>query len=224
MTEPAKRVETPLVPRGQKFEVIALIDESGSMTWEAAAGSPVTRWSVVSEAMPLFVSALEDYDAAAKGEQAGGSDEKGGLLVHAFSNIHQERGDINSSNFSRKWPATPMGGGTTIMPVWRAAQEDYMDEFGDIDAMDRPALMCLVITDGEATDAAEFGKVLENAGTGRYFGVAIVGHGQDHDQTLAAYQQAAQKNSKHVAVLSFDSVTNPQELAQDLITLSGLGQ
>ena len=223
MTTPP-RVETPIVPKGQKREVIVLLDTSGSMEWEAADGSPVTRWQIISEAMPLFVAALEAEDSAAAAEQAGGSDEMGGLLIHGFSNLHTELGDFNSSNFSRKWPAIQVGGGTTIMPAWRAAQEDYMEEFGDLDAFDRPALLTLVITDGEATDAAEFGEVLKNAKTGRYFAVAIVGHGDDHDRTLRSYQGAAQANPKHVTVVSFDSVTTPRELAQDLIVLAGLGE
>lgn len=223
MTSPV-RVEKPLVPQGQAKEVIVLLDTSGSMEWEAAEGSPVTRWSVVSEAMPLFVSALEGQDSEAAAEQAGGSDAKGGLLIHGFSNLHTELGDFNSSNFAGKWAAIQVGGGTAIMGAWRAAQQDYMDEFGDRDAMDRPALLTLVITDGEAADAAEFEKVLESAGTGRYFAVAIVGHGADHDKTLASYQGAATKNPKHVAVMSFDSVTDPKVLAGDLITMAGLGQ
>lgn len=218
------RVEAPIVPKGQKREVIVLLDTSGSMEWEAADGSPITRWQVVSEAMPLFVAALEAEDSAAAGEQAGGSDEMGGLLIHGFSNLHTALGDFNSSNFSRKWPSILIGGGTTIMPAWRAAQEDYMDEFGDLDALDRPALLTLVITDGEATDAADFGEVLRNAKVGRYFAVAIVGHGDEHDRTLASYQAAAQANQRHVTVISFDSVTNPRDLAQDLITLAGIGE
>jgi hypothetical protein len=224
MTSPAPRVEKPLVPQGQDQEVIVLLDESTSMTWEAAQGSPVTRWAVVTEAMPLFVQALEAHDSQAGKEQAGGSDEKGGLLVHSFSNIHTERGDMNSSNFARKWPKDPQGGGTTIMPAWEAAQEDFMDEFGDVPPLDRPALLTLVVTDGEASDAAQFAQVLANAKTGRYFAVAIVGHGSEHDQTLASYQAAASANPKHVAVMSFDSVTNPAELAQDLVTIAGLGE
>jgi hypothetical protein len=223
MSTPA-RVETPIVPAGQNKEIVVLLDTSSSMGWEAAEGSKVTRWDVIAEAMPLFVTALENEDSAAAAEQAGGSDEKGGLLIHGFSNVHTELGDFNSSNFSRKWPAIRVGGGTTIMPAWKAAQEDYMEEFGDVDAMDRPALLTLVITDGEASDAAAFTQVLEAAKVGRYFAVAIVGHGQDHDQTLASYEGAARSNPKHVTVVSFDSVTNPRDLATDLITLAGLGE
>ena len=60
----------------------------------------------------------------------------------------------------------------------------------------------------------------------RVFVVAIVGHGRKHDATLAAYQQAARKNAArdkfgkvHVEVVSFDAVTDPEEIALDLVTL-----
>lgn len=224
MTTPTPRVEKPLVPGGQKKEVICLLDTSGSMEWEAASGSDITRWSVVSEALPSFVRALEDQDTEAAAEQAGGSDEMGGLLIHGFSNLHTELGDFNTSNITRKMQQIKIGGGTTIMPAWEAAQNDFLEEFGDRDVLDRPALLTLVITDGEATDAAQFEQVLRKAGPGRYFAVAIVGYGADHDSTLRSYQGAAQANPKHVTIMSFDSVTNPQELATDLILMAGLGE
>lgn len=224
MTTPTARVEKPLVPAGQKKELVCLLDTSGSMEWEAADGSDISRWSLVSEALPQFVIALEGEDSEAAEEQSDGSDEEGGLLIHGFSNIHTALGDFNSSNIKRKMAAIRIGGGTKIMGAWRAAQEDYMKEFGDRDALDRPALLTLVITDGEADDADEFEKVLEQAGTGRYFAVAIVGHGPEHDATLRSYQGAADKNPKHVAVMSFDAVTNPKTLANDLILMAGLAQ
>lgn len=220
-TSQAPRVEQPLVPGWRKKEVIALLDTSGSMEWEAAEGSSVTRHALVGEALPLFVRALEGEDSAAAAEQAGGSDEKGGLLIHGFSSVHTELGDFNSSNFQRRWDAIRWGGGTTVMPAWKAALADFNEEFGD--ETEPPVLLCLVITDGEATDAAEFGKVLEQKNPDRYFAVAVVGHGPDHDRTLASYAGAEQANPKHVKVMAFDSVTNPQDLANDLILMAGLG-
>lgn len=224
MTEQQNRVETPLVSKTREKEVVALIDESSSMNWEAAEGGGVDRWTLVTEAMPLLIAALEGQDSQAKAEQAGGSDEKGGVLMHGFSDGHNEHGDLNSSNFSRVWPQQPRGGTTHIMAAWEAALEEYMEEFGDADPTERPALMTLVITDGEAADADQFEKVLDSAKAGRYFAVAIVGHGDAHDRTLASYQGAAQRNPKHVAVMSFDSVTDPGELARELIHVAGLGE
>lgn len=221
-TTPApQRAEQPLVPAWREKEVVCLLDTSGSMEWEAADGSPVTRHALVGEALPLFVTALEGEDSAAAGEQAGGSDEMGGLLIHGFSNVHTELGDFNSSNFARRWAAIRWGGGTAIMPAWKAALADFNEEFGD--NAEPPALLTLVITDGEAKDAAEFAKVLEDKHAGRYFAIAVVGHGADHDATLRSYTGAAKANPKHVSVMSFEAVTNPKDLATDLITMAGLG-
>ena len=202
-------------------EVICLLDTSGSMEWEVADGSTVARKDLVGEALPLFVSALEGQDSQAGKEQAGGSDEMGGLLIHGFSNLHTELGDFNSSNFQRRWGQIQWGGGTTIIPAWKAALADFNTEFGD--EVEPPVLLCLIITDGEATDSGDFGQILETVNPDRYFAVAIVGHGYEHDKTLRSYQASAEKNSKHVAVLAFDSVTNPKELADDLIVMAGLG-
>jgi hypothetical protein len=218
---PSTRVETPLVPAWRTKEVVCLLDTSGSMDWEAADGSQVTRHQVVAEALPEFVRALEGEDSAAAAEQAGGSDELGGLLIHGFSSTHTELGDFNVSNFDRRWAAIQWGGGTTIMPAWKAAIEDFNEEFGD--ETEPPALLTLVITDGEATDAAQFAQVLSEKHSGRYFAIAVVGYGADHDATIRSYQGAAQANPNHVSVMSFDSVTNPRDLATDLITMAGLG-
>ena len=87
-------------------------------------------------------------------------------------------------------------------------------------------MLTLVVTDGEADDWRDFEPVLEKATAKRVFVVAIVGHGRKHDATVAAYQQAARKNAAqdkfgkvHVEVVSFDAVTDPEEIAFDLITL-----
>jgi hypothetical protein len=215
------RVETPLVPKWRDKEVVCLLDTSGSMEWEAAEGSPITRKDVVGEALPLFVKALENEDSQAGKEQASGSDELGGLLIHGFSNLHTELGDFNSSNFQRRWNGIQWGGGTTIVPAWKAALADFNSEFGD--EVEPPVLLTLIITDGEATDAEDFGHVLETVHPDRYFAVAIVGHGDDHDKTLRSYQAAVEKNPKHLIVMPFDSVTNPKDLADDLILMAGLG-
>jgi hypothetical protein len=214
------RVETPLVPKWRTKEVVCLLDTSGSMEWEAAADSPITRKDVVGEALPLFVKALENEDSQAAKEQATGSDELGGLLIHGFSNLHTELGDFNSSNFQRRWDSISWGGGTTIVPAWKAALADFNSEFGD--EVEPPVLLTLIVTDGEATDADAFRQVLETVHPDRYFAVAIVGHGDEHDKTLRSYQGAAEKNPKHLAVMAFDSVTNPKELADDLILMAGL--
>lgn len=220
------------VPASRKKEPVLLLDLSTSMDWDAAAGGPEWnghsggRRGIVIEALHGLVSALEDEDSEAATEQAGGSDDLGGLLTHGFADGHVEIGDLNSSNLERKLNQIRWGGRTHVMPAWRAALADYDEEFGDKDPDEQPTMLCLVLTDGEADDWAGFGPVLEKATAKRVFVVAIVGHGERHDATVRAYQQAAERNrvqdkygKEHVKVVSFDSVTDPKEIAADLITL-----
>jgi hypothetical protein len=218
---PTKRVEQPLVPTWRAKEIVCLLDTSGSMEWEAAEGATVSRHQVLGEALPALVSALEGLDSAAAEEQAAVGDAAGGLLIHGFADGHTELGDFNSSNFQGRWAGIVWGGQTNIMPAWKAAIGDFNEEFGD--QAEPPVLLTLVITDGEAIDALEFSKVLEEVRADRYFAVAVVGWGEDHDKTMQSYAAAAAANPKHVVIIPFDSVTNPQEIANDLITMVGAG-
>jgi hypothetical protein len=242
--QPAARQETggpsrtprseigPAVSANRKKEPVLLLDLSTSMDWGATNESgpdypdPGSRRAIVIGALHGLVRALEDQDSEAAAEQAEGSDERGGIMTHGFANEHVEIGDLNSSNLERRLNSIQWGGRTYIMPAWKAALSDYDEEFGDRDPDEQPVMEVLVLTDGEADDWMEFEPVLEKATAKRVFVVAIVGSGPKHDATLQAYQEGARKNQaqdkfgkSHVKVVSFDSVTNPDEIAADLITL-----
>jgi hypothetical protein len=219
--EPTINDLNPVIKAGVEREPIALIDTSGSMDWPAAHGSHVKRRDLVGEAMGLLVAHLEGQDSQAADEQAQGGTELGGLLTYGFASDVTDLGDLNSANWKHKWGDVQWGGGTAIMPAWEAAQESYMEEFGEVATIDRPALLTLVITDGEATDAEAFGKVLAAAKSTRYFVVAIVGFGPDHDNTLGAYKICEATNPDHVRVVTFDSETDPSVIADALISLVG---
>ena len=246
MTETQTRTETggpnrtprseiiPAVSASRKKEPVILIDLSTSMDWEIKPGSPEWnsstqaggRRGLVISSLHGLVTHLEKEDSEADAEQKGGSDELGGVMAHGFSSAHIEIGDLNSSNLERRLNSIKWGGATHIMPAWKAALSDYDGEFGDRDPADQPTMETLVVTDGEADDWALFAPVLEGADAKHVFVVAIVGHGDAHDQTVRAYQQAATKNTaadkhgkSHVQVVSFDEVTDPGEIATDLITL-----
>lgn len=219
--EPSINDLNPLLKEGVEKEPIALIDTSGSMSFAVSEGSNIQRRDVVGEAMGILVKHLEDEDSQAAAEQAEGSDDKGGLLTYGFASGVTEFGDLNSSNWRDRWGKVKWGGGTYIMPAWQKAQEEYLGEFEDVPTMDRPALLALIITDGEAADADKFTAVLENAGAGRYFTVAVVGYGDEHDKTLRAYKAAEQKNPKHVRVVTFGGETDPTVIAEGLKSLVG---
>jgi hypothetical protein len=222
----------PAVSANRKKEPVLLLDLSTSMDWGAADENsgdypdPGSRRAVVIGALHGLVRALEAEDTEAEAEQAGGSDELGGLLAHGFANGHVEIGDLNSSNLERRLNSIQWGGRTYIMPAWKAALSDYDEEFGDRDPDEQPVMEVLVLTDGEADDWMDFEPVLEKATAKRVFVVAIVGSGPKHDATLRAYQEGARKNQaqdkfgkSHVSVVSFDAVTDPNEIAADLVTL-----
>jgi hypothetical protein len=222
----------PAVSANRKKEPVLLLDLSTSMDWNAADDNgadwpdPNSRRAIVIGALHGLVRVLEKEDSEAAAEQASGSDELGGLMTHGFANEHVEIGDLNSSNLERRLNEIKWGGRTYIMPAWKAALADYDEEFGDKDPDEQPTMLTLVLTDGEADDWREFEPVLQKATAKRVFVVAIVGHGEKHNATLAAYQQAAKKNAAqdkfgkvHVEVVSFDSVTDPEEIALDLTTL-----
>jgi hypothetical protein len=219
--EPSINDLNPLLGEGVEKEPIALIDTSGSMSFFVAEGSTIRRWDVVAEAMGLLVLHLEDEDSQAAAEQASGDDDEGGLLTYGFSDRVVKVGDLNSSNWRKKWADVKVGGGTVIMPAWQQAQEAFVEEFADKPIAKRPMLMTLVITDGTADDAAAFGKVLETAGAGMYFTVAIVGYGKEHDNTLRDYKAAEAKNPKHVRVVTFGGETDPTVIADGLKSLVG---
>jgi hypothetical protein len=222
----------PAVSANRKKEPVLLLDLSTSMNWGAADEygpewpDPGSRRAIVINALYGLVRVLEQEDSEAAEEQADGSDELGGLMTHGFGSGYVEIGDLNCSNLERRLNEIRWGGKTYIMPAWKAALADYDEEFGDRDPDEQPTMLTLVVTDGEADDWMEFEAVLEKATAKRVFVVAIVGHGRKHDATVTAYQQAARKNVAqdkfgrvHVEVVSFDAVTDPDEIALDLITL-----
>lgn len=225
--EPSLNDLSPVVPKGVDKEPVGIIDTSGSMTWPAAEGSTIERRSVVGEAMGKLVAKLEVEDAQAAKEleeemATGGEGEAGGLMTVLFADADNARvlGDLNDANWQEKWGSIRWGGGTYIMPGWQLAVDDFMEEFGDTPKQDRPALLVLVITDGEAADMAEFEAECAKATGGTYICVAIIGYGPEHDATLAAYQKLAETN-KHVRVVTFGSETDPDVIAEGLISLVG---
>jgi cobalamin biosynthesis Mg chelatase CobN len=224
----------PVVPASRKKEPVLLLDLSTSMDWSAndeGNGKDFpdegSRRAIVINALPLLVKTLEDQDSEAAGEQAGGDDEKGGLLTFGFANEAVEIGDLNSSNLKSRLNEIQWGGRTYIMPAWKLALADYDEEFGDRDPADQPVHLVLVVTDGQADDFREFDKVIESASAKRVIVVAIVGHGTKARETYDEYTAAAKRNTAadkfgktHVHVVSFDGVTDPAEIGEDLATLA----
>lgn len=207
---------SPMVPKGKEKEPVALIDTTGSMSWPVAEGSELQRRTVLEEAMSVIVNVLakEDSQATREAEEGEG---KGGLLAVTFAGGQaKELGDLTPENWHEAWSSIKWGGGTQIMPGWNKVTQLFEEEFGK--KSDRPDLLCVVFTDGEATDTAEFATEMESAPTGTHVCIALQGFGAEHDQAVASYQEVAKKNSR-IRVISFASETDPHIIAQAVLSI-----
>jgi hypothetical protein len=217
-TEPSVNDLSPITRA--ETEPMLLLDTTGSMSFPVANGSTVKRMDVVKEAIGQIVATLEAKDSQEAKERAAGED-KGGVMTVTFAGGSAEcLDDLSTDNLHKKWDSIRWGGGTQIMPGWNLLVDTYMEEFGDQPKTERPAMLALVITDGEADDADEFAQTLAQAKGGTYVAVAIVGYGAEHDTALKSFQSVAQGND-HVRVLSFDGETNPDTISNALVAMLG---
>jgi hypothetical protein len=193
-------------------EPMLLLDTTGSMSYRAAEGSEFTRRDVIREAIGLIVTGLQSDDSQAEHEANGG-----GLRTVTFAGGYaHDLEDLNTGNWKDKWNSIRWGGSTQIMPGFNTMLRVYLDEFGAKDQDERPTLMGLIITDGEAEDTSEFQAALKRAKNDMYCVVAIIGFGAEHDSALKNYQAIEAANSSHVKVVSFDSETDPHVIAEKL--------
>lgn len=225
---------TTVRKKHKKYEPVLLLDLSGSMDWGADSEddrshdypSPYSRRAIVTEALPLLITALAKEDSEAEEEQAEGDDELGGLMTFGFASAAVKIGDLNESNAQRKLQGVQWGGGTHVVPAMKLALKKYDEEFED-DEDDSRVHLVLIVTDGTADDWRELEEYLLAANANRVYVVAIVGHGDAALRTYNEYKQVADRNQaagefgkRHVHVVNFDGVTNPQEIAEDLISLA----
>ncbi len=203
-----------MINPGIEKEPMLLLDTTGSMSYPAEAGSTTSRKSVIREAISIIVAKLADEDSQAEHE-----DDGGGLRTVTFAdgNAH-DIGDLNPGNLTKKWNGIHWGGGTRIMPGFNLLLKTYTDEFGKKPQEERPLLMALIITDGEADDTEAFAKTIAKSAGSLYAVLAIIGHGAEHDQAMRAYQQVEASNG-HVKVLSFAGETDPNVIADALLRM-----
>jgi hypothetical protein len=203
---------------GVEKEPMLLLDTTGSMSYAAAEGSTVERRQVIGEAIGRIVEVLGAQDSQAAKEQAAGED-AGGLMTVTFAGGTAECiDDLSPDNWRQKWSAIRWGGGTQIMPGWEKLVDTYLEEFGDVPKQDRPHLLALVITDGEADDTDQFAQTLAQAKGGVYVCIAILGYGQEHDRALQVYKQIEAQND-HVRVVTFGSETDPNTIADGVLSM-----
>jgi hypothetical protein len=199
---------------GVEKEPMLLLDTTGSMNYPTSASDPTPRKNTIREAISLIVAAL-----AAEDSQAGHEEGGGGLRTVTFADGQaHDIGDLNPGNLAATWAGIRWAGGTRIMPGWNMLIDTYQDEFGQESPDQRPLLLALVITDGEADDTDRFAQAISAAGGGVYVVVALIGFGAEHDSALAAYKRI-EENNAHVKTLTFASETNPQVIADALMRM-----
>ena len=195
-------------------EPMLLLDVTGSMNYGTSAEDRTPRKDTIKEAIGIIVAELAKEDSQAEHEEG-----VGGLRTVIFAGGQAEDiGDLNPSNLESRWRSIRWAGGTRIIPGWNKLIECYMDEFGKTPPAERPLLMALVITDGEADDSDAFAQALAKAAGGVYVTLAIIGYGPEHDAALQSYQQIAARNA-HVKVLPFGSETDPEVIARALLKM-----
>lgn len=204
----------PQGEQAQDKEPMLLLDTTGSMNYPTSESDSTPRKDTIKEAIGLIVAEL-----AAEDSQAAKEEEGGGLRTVTFAGGNaNDLDDLNPNNLEQKWAGIHWAGGTRIMPGLNKLIEVYNDEFGSRPAADRPLLMALVITDGEADDTDQFARAVAQAAGGVYFALAIIGYGPEHDAAVRQYKAIEQQNA-HVKVLPFAAETDPNVIARALLRM-----
>ncbi len=199
---------------GQEKEPMLLLDTTGSMNYRTSENDPTPRRDTIREAISIIVSKLAAADSQASKEEEGG-----GLRTVTFADGQAyDIGDLNPNNLQQKWGHIRWAGGTRIMPGFNLLLKTYTDEFGSVPQAERPLLLALVITDGEADDTATFRDMVARSAGSMYTVLAIIGYGTEHDRALQAYQQVEAQNA-HVKVLPFAGETDPEVIADALLRM-----
>lgn len=223
---------------GRKYEPAIAIDFSPSMFWSAVDENnsaeeyphPNSRRAILEAFLPLFIAALAGTDSEAEAEQAGGDDEDGGVMAVGFDGHVIKIGDLNESNRERKmakaWQDATVGG-TVVGPALKALIDKYDGEFEDDDPSVTRVHEITLLTDGEPQDPQAVLPYIKAANGKRVYAISILGHGPKAKATYDLYKKAADANQaadefgkRHVHVVLFDAVTNPREIAEDLILLA----
>lgn len=231
----------PLNTGTEKVEPEMYLDCSESEGWPWETDGSRNTWDIQLAAVRGFIAPFEVLDSQAKGEQADGSDEKGGVYCYPFSHVFlpighgDDDGDLNSANFDRKMgdfiaryfkDGKPQGG-TEIMEAIKAGDRHFMKEFRKEPRGERPVRARVVWTDGALGDSRAFQAYLSNAtlthaGYGSHdewdevWAIAIAGEVDGGGER--AYEQYAEIAKSHpwIHAYYFEQVTNPAEISEDM--------
>jgi hypothetical protein len=198
-------------PDAREKEPMLLLDTTGSMNEATSAVDPTPRKETVAKIIGFLVERMQEEDSQAHKEKGGG-----GLMTITFAGgSAEELDDLNPQNLAAKWAKIKWQGKTFIVPGWKKLQKVYQHEFRWRKAADKPYLLCLIITDGEAEDLHEFERLL-SADHNSYVVIAVVGYGPHYQACMESFERVAAKNAR-VSVVSLQADTPPQIIAGSLL-------
>jgi hypothetical protein len=202
----------PFDTGARERETMCLLDTTGSFTSGISASDETPRHDAAREMMSVLVAELAAEDSQAAHEADGG-----GLRTITFAGGDAtDIGDLNPRNLDDRWLGLRWSGTTYIMPGWYRLLKVYNDEFGTRAFQDQPALMALIITDGEATDREAFVDALAN--DHRVFAtIVVMGYGMEHSRVLASFRQM--EVNPRVRVIDFGNGVDPARVAATLKSL-----
>jgi hypothetical protein len=82
-------------------------------------------------------------------------------------------------------------GGTLILPGWLKLKAVYHDEFDGVPSVQRPRMLAVVISDGEAEDNDAFIRAMRSLDPDFYVVVGVIGYGEAYEAAIAAYRAVA---------------------------------
>ena len=197
-------VHLPAIPFNETFqpfriapniekEPMLLLDITASMNAPIGRRNETPRLDIVKEAIKLLVDQLHHLN---KNKPMNKRRTEGGLRTITFAG--GQANDMNlltPSNFEPRWKGINWEGNTRIMPGWRLLEKAFTRDFGHRAVQERPVMLALVVTDGEALDIEEFERTLaqdKNA----YVVICIVGYGEDHDSALSQFTIISKTNDR----------------------------
>jgi uncharacterized protein YegL len=203
-----------------EIEPMILVDHSGSMTWPNVEGGSASRHEVLGEAIGTIITRLAVLDSQAAKESAEAGDDEGGVMTYIFGTKAEKIGDLRPDNYQQAWSKITWDGGTNINPGWQALTSGFDEEFGDLPTQDKPRLMAVIFTDGEANDEAAFEAELAKQGKNTYVIMALLGYGPEHDKALNAYKALSERND-HIRLVTFGGQTDPSVISDGVLSMLG---
>lgn len=195
------------IARNVRKEPMLLLDVTASMNAPISRANPRPRLEIIKEAVKLLLGQLASLPP---GQRA--TAETGLRCITFAGGDASDLQVLNPRNFDQKWQGINFEGNTLIMPGWVTLHQAFDDAFARQPANQKPVLLALVITDGDALDIEEFERHLAQD-SNSYVVIAVVGYGEEHDSAVANFHNIARTNPRLRVI--------PLMVAQDAPIIAG---